>query len=92
MQHWLRNPNQEASSWQHRITSTTSTPFERTSKRRKGYPSETQVKRGRQIVHGDKELIESLVATIFAPATAAGFKQCCMQTGRYDGTLRNDFF
>ena len=35
-------------------------PFEPTSKRRKGYPSETQVKRGLRIVHGDKELIEKL--------------------------------
>ncbi len=34
--------------------------FEITSKRRKGFPSETRVKRGRQIVHGDKELIEKL--------------------------------
>jgi hypothetical protein len=25
---------------------------------RKGFPSETQVKRGLRIVHGDKELIE----------------------------------
>jgi uncharacterized protein YecA (UPF0149 family) len=30
------------------------------SKRRRGYPSETQVKRGRRMVHGDKELIEKL--------------------------------
>ncbi len=30
------------------------------SKRRKGYPSETRVKRGAQTVHGDKELIEKL--------------------------------
>jgi uncharacterized protein YecA (UPF0149 family) len=34
--------------------------FEVMSKRRKGYPSETNVKRGRQIVHGGKELIEKL--------------------------------
>ncbi|KKM08337.1 hypothetical protein LCGC14_1724890 [marine sediment metagenome] len=34
--------------------------FERTSKRRKGFPSETRVKRGRQVVHGEKELIEKL--------------------------------
>ncbi|MDX2043444.1 MAG: SEC-C metal-binding domain-containing protein [Acidobacteriota bacterium] len=33
---------------------------ERTSKRRKGYPSETHVKRGRRVVHGDKELQEKL--------------------------------
>ncbi|MEP6923184.1 MAG: SEC-C metal-binding domain-containing protein [Pyrinomonadaceae bacterium] len=35
-------------------------PFERTSKRRQGYPSESQVKRGLRIVHGDKELTEKL--------------------------------
>ncbi|HEY0037146.1 MAG TPA: SEC-C metal-binding domain-containing protein, partial [Longimicrobium sp.] len=35
-------------------------PFERTSKRRKGFPSETRVKRGFRVVHGDKELMEKL--------------------------------
>ena len=34
--------------------------FEITSKRRKGFPSETQVKRGIRVVHGNKELIEKL--------------------------------
>src|ERR1700677_546825 len=34
--------------------------FEITSKRRKGFPSETRVKRGLRIVHGDKELSEKL--------------------------------
>ena len=34
--------------------------FEITSKRRKGFPSETRVKRGVQIVHGDKQLQEKL--------------------------------
>jgi len=34
--------------------------FEITSKRRKGFPSETRVKRGVQIVHGKKELQEKL--------------------------------
>ena len=34
--------------------------FEPMSKRRKGFPSETRVKRGRRIVHGDKELLEKL--------------------------------
>jgi len=41
-------------------SSTNSTAFERTSKRRKGYPSETRVKRGVRVVHGDKELLEKL--------------------------------
>ena len=34
--------------------------FEITSKRRKGFPSETKVKRGVRIVHGTKQLIEKL--------------------------------
>ena len=41
-------------------TQTAATAFERTSKRRSGFPSETKVKRGRQIVHGEKELEEKL--------------------------------
>jgi len=46
--------------WQARTDTTTSRAFERTSKRRKGYASETRVKRGLRIVHGDKELVEKL--------------------------------
>jgi len=34
--------------------------FEMTSKRRRGFPSETQVKKGARVVHGDKELSEKL--------------------------------
>ena len=34
--------------------------FEIISKRRKGFPSETNVKRGLRIVHGNKELSEKL--------------------------------
>ena len=34
--------------------------YEITSKRRKGFPSETQVKRGVRVVHGNKELREKL--------------------------------
>ena len=40
--------------------STKPTAFEPTSKRRRGFPSETNVKRGNRIVHGEKELIERL--------------------------------
>ena len=36
------------------------TRFEITRKRRRGFPSETQVKRGPRVVHGDKELREKL--------------------------------
>ena len=34
--------------------------FEITSKRRKGFPSETRVKKGWRVVHGMKELTEKL--------------------------------
>jgi hypothetical protein len=34
--------------------------FEFTSKRRKGFPSETRVKRGNRVVHGSKEFQEKL--------------------------------
>jgi len=34
--------------------------FEITSKRRKGFPSETRVKKGFRVVHGSKELREKL--------------------------------
>lgn len=46
--------------WQTIATHSTCPAFERTSKRRKGYPSETSVKRGLRFVHGDKELVEKL--------------------------------
>ena len=35
-------------------------PFETMRKRRKGYPSESRVKRGQRVVHGNKELVEKL--------------------------------
>ncbi|WP_459865668.1 SEC-C metal-binding domain-containing protein [Endothiovibrio diazotrophicus] len=42
------------------LNTNTRCPFEVTSKRRKGYPSETQVKKGERVVHGDKNLAEKL--------------------------------
>ena len=45
--------------------------FETMSKRRKGFPSETQVKLGVRIVGGNKLLEKNSGATIFAHATAA---------------------
>ncbi len=47
-------------SCQMNMISTNAIAFERTSKRRRGFPSETHVKRGLRIVHGDKELYEKL--------------------------------
>ena len=42
-------------------TTPTCPAFERTSKRRKGFPSETRVKRGLRFVRGgEKELVEKL--------------------------------
>jgi hypothetical protein len=46
--------------WQSVTTATTSPAFEVKSKRRRGYPSETRVKRGLRFVHGDVELVEKL--------------------------------
>lgn len=43
-----------------RISDQKESTFEITSKRRKGFPSETRVKRGDRIVHGSKELSEKL--------------------------------
>jgi uncharacterized protein YecA (UPF0149 family) len=44
--------------------------FEITSKRRKGFPSETRVKRGPRIVHGDKELLEKLGRNDLCPCNS----------------------
>lgn len=46
--------------WHATAKTSTSPAFEVTSKRRKSYPSETRVKRGVRIVHGDVELTEKL--------------------------------
>ncbi len=43
-----------------RIHESEDSNFEITSKRRKGFPSETRVKRGSRVVRGFKELIEKL--------------------------------
>ena len=51
------------------------------------------MKRGRQIVHGEKELEEKLGRTIYAHAAhPGGFKNCCMQSGKYDGSSRGYSF
>jgi preprotein translocase subunit SecA len=46
--------------WQTRESTSRNRGFEVMSKRRKGYPSESRVKTGDQVVHGDKELTEKL--------------------------------
>ncbi|MEM8638226.1 MAG: SEC-C metal-binding domain-containing protein [Cyanobacteria bacterium P01_G01_bin.54] len=68
-------------------------PFERSSKRRRGYPSETAVKRGDRIVHGNKELQEKLGNNDLCPCgSGRRFKRCCRNSGRYDGSLRSYYF
>lgn len=75
------------------INSTKNSAFARSHKRRKGYPSETKVKRGHRVVHCEKELVEKLRRNDPCPAApAAGFKRCCLRTGKYDGGNRNYFF
>ena len=52
------------------------------SKRRKGFPSETQVKRGERIVHGDKELAEKVGRNDPCPCgSGKRFKKCCRNSG-----------
>ena len=56
--------------------------FETMSKRRKGFPSETKVKRGVRIVHGNKELAEKLGRNDLCPCgSAKRFKKCCLKEG-----------
>jgi uncharacterized protein YecA (UPF0149 family) len=52
------------------------------SKRRKGFPSETKMKRGVWIVHGDKELIERLGRNDLCPCgSGKRFRRCCLNSG-----------
>ena len=76
-------PNKEAV-WQTTSIHTPAPFFERTSKRRKGFPSETQVKRGERIVRGFKELIEKLGRNDPCPCGSnRKFKNCCMHSGHF---------
>ena len=52
------------------------------SKRRKGFPSETKVKRGVRIVHGYKELVEKIGRNDPCPCGSGKlFKKCCLESG-----------
>jgi hypothetical protein len=63
-------------------TSNTSRFFETMSKRRKGFPSETKVKRGVRVVHGDKELEEKVGGNDLCPCGSGKlFKKCCRNSG-----------
>ncbi len=63
------------------------------SKRRRGYPSETQVKKGDRVVNGNKELIEKLGRNDLCPCgSGRRFKKCCLRGGSYDGSQREHYF
>ena len=54
------------------------------SKRRKGFPSETQVKRGVRIVGDVKLLEEKLGRNDLCPCgSGKRFKKCCLKKGRF---------
>ena len=58
--------------------------FETMSKRRRGFPSETHVKRGVRVVHGDKLLEEKLGRNDPCPCgSGKRFKKCCLRKGRF---------
>ena len=60
------------------------------SKHRKGFPSETQVKRGERVVHGDKVLEEKLGETISAPAVPANdSKNAVSRKAAFDGVRQS---
>ena len=66
------------------IHSATNTAFETMSKRRRGFPSETQVKRGEQVVHGDKLLEEKLGRNDLCPCgSGKRFRRCCLKKGLF---------
>ena len=67
--------------------------FETMSKRRRGFPSETQVKTGYRVIGHGKVLAEKLGRKDLCPCGSRNrFKNCCLAAGRYDGVLRDDYF
>jgi hypothetical protein len=68
--------------------SSTATAFEATSKRRKGFPSESRVKRGSRVVHGDKELLEKLGRNDPCPCKSRRRFQELLHAERLDGRVR----
>ena len=81
----LGNPNSRKKSAPCQTKTTTKKAlFTPMSKRRKGYPSETKVKRGIRIVHGDKLLEEKLGRNDLCPCGSGKvFKRCCLKSGRF---------
>jgi len=76
-------PKKGGASWT--IKTSSNLPFfETMSKRRKGFPSETKVKRGVRIVHGNKELSEKLGRNdLCTCGSGKRFKKCCLDSGSF---------
>ena len=68
--------------------------FEPMSKRRRGFPSETKVKRGVRIVHGDKLLEEKLGRNDPCPCGSGQTIQTMLPPIRaaFDGANRDEYF
>jgi hypothetical protein len=64
--------------------------FEVSSKRRKGFPSETHVKRGDRVVGGSKELIEKLGRNDLCPCGSGRRFQALLLVERRDGWVRQE--
>src|SRR5262249_25607280 len=74
------NLNESTGGFPCQTISTRTSPFTPSSKRRKGFPSETRVKRGFRVVHGDKELQEKLGRNDLGPCgSGRKFKNCCLR-------------
>lgn len=64
------------------MIATSRLPFEVMAKRRKGFPSETRVKRGHRAVHGDKELVEKLGRADLCPCGSGRCFQALLPAAR----------
>ena len=79
----LGNAEEGGGSWPDATTTRTSF-FEPMSKRRRGFPSETHVKRGVRIVNGHKLLEEKLGRNDLCPCgSGKRLKKCCLKSGRF---------
>ena len=64
-----------------KTNTSTSSAFEVSSKRRKGFPSESQVKRGDRVVRGNKELLEKLGRNDLCPCGSRRRFQTLLHAG-----------
>ena len=81
---WTANETKEEVSNVRAEIRRTAVFFEAMSKRRRGFPSEAQVKCGVRVVHGDKLLEEKLGRNDLCPCgSGKPFKKCCLKSGRF---------